>query len=248
MMTDMTAAIGMMKEMKLGNMAAKLGEMTSDPNFGLRKSADVINELVSFEYDTRQSRRTNRLLRKAQLKYPAACLDDSIDDPRRKLDGKTIRLLAECGWIDDRKNLIITGKSGTGKTYIMCALAVSAIQKGKTVLYVKASMMINELSEYQLTGNYNGYLKKYTDPDLLVIDDFGLMSLDISKALHLFEVLDAREGSGSIAIIAQIPVASWYEIFRNSVYADACLSRMANASYRLEFDGSDRRQEKKNKG
>ena len=91
-----------------------------------------------------------------------------------------------------------------------------------------------------------------TLPNATDLYDFKYISkpkdIQLPELVHLFEVLDAREGYGSIAIIAQIPVASWYEIFRNSVYADACLSRMANASYRLEFDGSDRRQEKKNKG
>lgn len=241
MTADLTATLTMMKEMKMGNLALKLKDMLDDPNFGLRKADEVISEMIEYEYDSRRSRKIHRLLTKANLKYPAACLDDSIDDPARKLDSNTIRALASCDWIKEKKNLIITGKAGTGKTNIACALGSCAIQHGMPVLYVKASLMINDLCEYQLTGDYKDYLKRYTGPELLIIDDFGLMSLDISRCLHLFEVLDAREGSGSVLVISQIPVGKWYDTFQNSVYADACMSRLTHSSYRLEMNGRDMR-------
>ena len=241
MNADMISTLEMMRSMKMGNMALKLKDMMEDPNFGLKKADEVISELIVYEYDSRKTRKMRKLLMKANLKYPAASLDNSIDDPARKLDVKTVRTLASCDWIREKKNLIITGKAGTGKTNIACALGGCAIQQSMSALYIKASLMINDLCEYQLTGNYKEYLRKYTGPDLLIIDDFGLMSLDISRCLHLFEVLDAREGSGSVLIVSQIPVAKWYEVFQNSIYADACLSRMTHSSYRLEMNGRDMR-------
>lgn len=241
MTADLTATLTMMKEMKMGNLALKLKDMLDDPNFGLRKADDAISELFESEYNRRHAKKMEKLLKQAKLKYPAACLDDSINDPSRKLDSKTIRSLSSCDWIKEKKNLIITGKAGTGKTNIACALGGCAIQRGMSVFYVKASLMINDLCEYQLTGDYKDYLKTYTDPKLLIIDDFGLMSLDISRCLHLFEVLDAREGEGSILVISQIPVAKWYDTFQNSVYADACMSRLTHNSYRLEMNGKDMR-------
>jgi len=232
---------GKMVEMRMSNMAKKFQEMSSEPNFEIRNALEILGELISHEYSSRQIRRINKALAKAHLKYPAASIDESISDPDRKIETNLIRSLQACTWINDKKNLLIFGKAGTGKTYLGCALGISAIQKSKRVLYTKASAMINDLSECQFTGNYAATLKKYTDVDLLVIDDFGLMSLDLNKCLHLFEVLDAKEGSSSIMIISQLPPKKWYEMFQNNVYADACMSRLIHNAYRIELSGRDMR-------
>lgn len=239
---DIKDTLSQMREMKMTNMANKLGEMVEDSNFGLRQPIDVIKELIGFEYTSRKSRKFNRLLARAHLKFPTASLDPSLKDPDRKIDMKTIQSLSECQWIREDKNLLVTGKTGTGKTYIMNALAICALQKEIHVLYTKASLMISELSDAQYKGSYAQILKKYTDVDLLIIDDFGLMSLDIQKCQQLFEVLDAREGNKSVAVISQLPVQKWYDLFQNNVYADACMSRLIGNSYRLKLDGRDMRQ------
>ena len=240
-MIELENVITKMNTLRMTNMAKKLTDMYQEPNFGLMTSREVLDKLFECECTTRQARKINRMLNKAHLKYPAASFDDSLNDTDRNINVNEINRLATCGWINDKKNLIVTGKAGTGKTYNSCALAVCAIEKGKHVLYTKASHMINELNDCQFHGNYANSLRRYTDIDLLVIDDFGLMSLDISKCLQLFEVLDAREGSGSTLVISQLPVKNWYETFQNNVYADACMSRLVNNAYRLEFSGRDMR-------
>ncbi len=230
-----------MQEMKMTNLSRKLRSMMEEPNFGLKTAVEVLNELIGYEYDSRKTRKVNRLLSKAHLKYPAATLDDSLKDADRKIDTDLIDRLSRCGWIREKKNLIVTGKAGTGKTYIVNSLSICAIQQGKQVLYTKASLMINELNDCMFTGNYSASLRKYTEPELLVIDDFGLMSLDAQKCQRMFEVLDSREGSRSVAVISQVPVKKWYEIFQNNVYADACMSRLVHNAYRLELNGRDMR-------
>ena len=235
------ATISRMREMKMGNLANKLQEMTDDPNFGTRTASEVLEELFMHEYSSRKTRKFNKLLSRAHLKYPSAVLDQSMSDPDRKIDMKLVSSLSGCRWIEEKKNLIITGKTGTGKSYCSNALAICAIQKGIHVLYAKTSLMINELNDCQFTGSYAAALKKYTDTDLLILDDFGLMSLDIQKCQQMFEVLDSREGSKSIIVISQIPVSKWYDIFQNNVYADACMSRLVSNAYRLELDGRDMR-------
>jgi DNA replication protein DnaC len=241
MNTDLDTAILKMREMKMSSLASRLTEMAAEPNFGMRSAEDVITDLIDGEYAKRKSRRLRKYLKEAHLKFPAAGFDNSIQDPDRKIDTELIHKLAECQWINDKKNLIVTGKSGTGKTYLMNALAVCAMERGKHVRYSKASLMINELNDAQFAGGYDEVLKQYTKPDLLIIDDFGLMSLDVQKCQQMFEVLDAREDEKSIIVISQIPVSSWYDIFQNSVYADACLSRLTGSSYRLVLDGRDMR-------
>ena len=241
MSAEVQDIIAGMKSIRLTTMAEYFRAMTEDANFGLKSSLEVLDELITNEQQCRRSRKMNRLLSKAHLKYPAAAIDDSLQEPDRKIDCALVRRLSEAKWIDEKKNLIITGKAGTGKTFIACALAVCAIHKGREVLYTKASAMINELNESHFSGDYSGKLKQYVESDLLVIDDFGLMSLEISHCLQLFEVLDAREGVGSILVISQLPVRSWYDTFQNNVYADACMSRLIHNSYRLDLEGRDMR-------
>ncbi len=241
MTEEIEELIGLMTELRMTSLITKLETMTEEPDFEYRKTSEVLRKLFGHECALRKTRKINRLLKRSHLKYPGACLDDSLKDADRKIDIHKIESLAQCTWIDDKRNLLVTGKSGTGKTYVCCALAICAIQKGKGVLYTKASKMIEELNECQFTGNYAVTLKRYTEVDLLVIDDFGLMSLDHNKCLQLFEVLDAREGNGSILVVSQIPVKQWYETFQNNIYADACMSRLVSNSYRLEFNGKDMR-------
>ena len=241
MTEEIEELIHQMNELRMTSMITKLEMMAEEPDFEYRKTSEVMKELFGYECALRKARKINRLLKRAHLKYPAASLDDSLGEADRRIDIHRIESLAQCTWIDDKRNLLVTGKSGTGKTYVSCALAICALQKGKEVLYNKASRMIEELNECQFTGNYAAALKRYTEVDLLVIDDFGLMSLDLNKCLQLFEVLDAREGNGSILVISQIPVKQWYETFQNNVYADACMSRLVSNSYRLEFNGKDMR-------
>lgn len=242
MSKDIEQVLVRMREMRMKRMANKVKEMTDDPNFGLKSPGDVIAELFDYEYEMRKSNRMKKLLDEAHLKYRHASLDNSLADPDRKLDKDLIDALASCKWIDEHKNLLITGKTGTGKTYIANALAICAMEEGKHVLYSKASLMVNELNEIQFMSGYAEKLKKYTDVDLLMIDDYGMMSLDIQKCLQLFEVLDARDSVKSVVVISQFPVNKWYDMFQNNAYADACMSRLTHNSYRLVLEGRDMRQ------
>ncbi|MBR2811972.1 MAG: ATP-binding protein [Solobacterium sp.] len=236
--------LSMMRTMRLGHMAQKYTDLHEDVNYGLNNPDRVVYDLISSEYYARKANRLQRDIKTAHLKYPQASLDETLEDPSRKIGTDLINSLAECTWIKDHKNLLITGQSGTGKTHIMCALAICALQKGYKVLYTKASLMINELIETAVTGGYNPCLKKYTDPHLLIIDDYGLMSLDINKCHQMFEVLDARDGEKSTAVLSQYKVDRWYEMFTNAVYADSCMSRLIHNAYRIQLEGKDMRKGK----
>ena len=149
--------------------------------------------------------------------------------------------LAKCHWIEEGKNLVITGKTSSGKSYFSNALAICAIRQFKTVKYYKASILINELSRAEKNETYNEFTSQLSSYDLLIVDDFGLMNLDIDKCRNLFEVFDSRDPYKSILLVSQIPVKSWYDLFVDHTYAEASLARVLHDSYRLEMNGKNMR-------
>lgn len=230
-----------LKNMRFSGMAAELEKVFSDPNADLLPFGDKIQRIVDAEWDLRYTKKLNRYVKKATLKYPAADLDDTIYDPARQLDTGVIEALSECTWIDQGKNLVITGKTSSGKSYLANALAVCALKKFKTAKYFKASALINELAKAEKLGTYQEMISQLESYDLLVVDDFGLMNLDIDKCRNLFEVFDCRDPYRSILLVSQIPVKSWYDMFSDHTYAEASLARVLSESYRLEMNGKNMR-------
>jgi len=160
-----------------------------------------------------------------------ADLDDSIYDPARQLDTDIIEVLAQCEWIEQGKNLVINGKTSSEKSYLANALTICVLKQFKTVQYFKANGLINELAKAEKLGEYPATLSQMSSYDLLVVDDFGLMNLDLDKCRNLFEVFDCRDPYISILLVSQILVNAWYYIFSEHTYAEASLARVLNESY-----------------
>ena len=233
-----------LREMKMSGMAEAFERQILDPNADLSSFMERISELVNTEWQIRYDKKLNRVLRQAKLRYPQADLDESIYEADRKLDHTSIEKLAACKWIDEGRNLIITGMTSSGKTYLSNALCVSALRKLKTVRYIKASHLMLELEQARIRDTYMDQLASFSKVDLLAIDDFGLMELDTDKCRDLFEVIDGRDGRRSTIIISQFPVKSWFDMFKDGTYADACLSRITDRrhSYRIEMNGRSMRE------
>ena len=175
------------------------------------------------------------------MRFKDADLDETIYDPARKLDTQSIELLSKCEWIEEGKNLLITGMSGSGKTYLSCALCIAALRQLKDIQ--KASVMMRDLERARKKDTYTEYLEEKLALDLLVINDFGLMEFDLDKCRDLFEVVDGRDGRRSTIVVSQFPVETWYDMFTNATYAEACLSRITDKkhAYRLEMNGRSMR-------
>ena len=230
-----------LKTMRFSGMAAELEAVFSDPNADLLPFNNKIQRIVEAEWNLRYTKKLNRFVKKATLKYPMADLDDSIYDPARQLDVNVIEQLSNCDWIEQGKNLIITGKTSSGKSYIANALAICAIRKFKSVKYYRASNLINELARAEKLGTYSETINQLAMYDLLIVDDFGLMNLDINKCRNLFEIFDCRDPYKSILLVSQIPVSAWYDMFVDHTYAEASLARVLSDSYRLEMNGKHMR-------
>lgn len=230
-----------LRSMKLPAMAQAYLDQTQDPNEELKPFDERVGSLVTCEWESRRSKKIARLMKAATLRYQDASFDDSLNDRSRKLDTEIIGQLCKGRWIDEGKNLLITGLTGAGKTYLSNAYCVQAIQNFHTVRYIKASRLMEEMGKARMKEQYMDYVDKTSRLDLLVIDDFGLMQLDVDKCRDLFEIIDSREGRKSTIIVSQYPVSSWFEMFKNDTYADACMSRITNHAYRVEMNGRNMR-------
>ena len=238
------ALVKRLRSLKVPAMADALEQQLKDPNADLNSFMERIAMLVDAECQSRANKRFARLLKKASLRYPTADIDKSIYLPERQLDTQTIERLSTCHWIEEGKNLLVTGASASGKTFLVNALCITAMRQSKHVRYIRANTLMQEMEHARLISEDMKYMKEIAKLDLLVIDDFGLMDLDIDRCLHLFEVLDTRDGRKSTTVISQFPVSSWFDMFADNTYADACLTRITDKhhTYRLEMNGINMRE------
>lgn len=230
-----------LRQMRLSGMAEALEEQLANPNSDLVGFEERFENIVNHEWELRFNKKFSRFLKKATLKYPQADLDATIYEPDRLLDTATIERLSTCRWIEEGRNLIITGATGAGKSYLANALCIGALRQFKSAKYIRANTLMNELERARLKSEYLDYVNHLAGLDLLIIDDFGLMEMDLDKCRDLFEVIDSRESRKSTMFVSQLPVKAWYELFADSTYADACLDRMVHKAYRLELSGRNMR-------
>ncbi|MEF9876867.1 MAG: ATP-binding protein [Gordonibacter sp.] len=232
-----------LRSMRMSAMAEALEGQLDDPNADLRGFFERLTEIIDAEWQSRYDKKFTRFLKNATLRYPSADFDETIYDPDRLLDAAAIEQLAKCEWVDEGKNLLITGPTSGGKSYLANAMCVAALRQFKTVRYVKASRLMGELEKAREESSYIDYLAKSAKLDLLVIDDFGFMDLDLDKCRDLFEVIDIRDGRRALIVISQVPVSEWFNMFANATYAEACLARMTDKrrTYRLEMKGKSMR-------
>ncbi len=228
-----------LRSMRMSGMAEEFEKQMDDPNIDLLSFEERFSRIVNYEWQLRYEKKFKRYLKAAKLRYPDAVFDDTIYDPARELDTGAIEKLAECHWIDEGKNLLITGMTSSGKTYLSNAICISALRQFKSVQYIRANHLMLELERARLKSTYLEYVNAIMKLDLLVIDDFGLMEFDLDKCRDLFEVIDGRDGKKSTMIVSQFPVKNWFDLFKDQTYADACLARLTDKrhAFRLEMNG-----------
>jgi len=207
-----------------------------DERFGL---------LVDAEWIDRQNKRLARNLREAKLRLSDACIEGIDYPPRRKLDKAVIRSLASCAWIQEHHNVVITGPTGVGKTYIACALAQQACRKGYRVLYRRVPRIFDEILLARADGTYPRWLAKVARFDVVVLDDWGLVPLADSERRDLLEIMEDRYGNRSTILTSQMPVEQWHDQVGDPTIADAFCDRLLHNAHRIELHGPSRRQEKK---
>ena len=197
--------------------------------------------LVEAEWLDRQNKRLVRALKEAKLRISAACIEDVEFDAVRKLDRKKIRELSSCRWINDHQNVIITGKTGVGKSYLACALAQQACRKGYRAIYRRTSRLFDELRLAHADGTYPRLLTRLARVDVLVIDDWGLSPLKDGERRDLLEIMEDRYGLKSTIWTSQLPVDAWHDHIGNPTVADAICDRVVHNAHRIVLKGPSRR-------
>ncbi len=209
----------------------------SDLDFDER-FAMIVNE----QYCAKKNAKVRRLIRVADLREPTADLANVDYDPVRKLKKADIARLSSCDWITNGANLIITGATGVGKTYLLSAFGRAACLKGMSVRSYRVPRLLTSLGISRGDGSYNKLMSDMIKPDLLILDDFGLKQLDLAMTQDMLEVVEERHHAcRSIAISAQLPVKEWPSIFKDQTIADAVLDRLVRNAYRLDLKGPSRR-------
>jgi DNA replication protein DnaC len=210
--------------------------MDFDERFGL---------LVDAEYTQRENRSLARRLAEAKLRHSHACIEDFDAPASRGLDKALVRKLATCRWIDDHLNVVITGATGVGKTYLASALGQQACRKGHRVLYRRASRLIDELTLARADGTLTGLLARLARVELLILDDWGITPLREQDRRDLLEVVEDRDGARSTLVASQIPVEAWHDYLGDPTVADAIADRLLHSAHRITLKGPSRRKDRK---
>jgi DNA replication protein DnaC len=212
----------------------QIATLAFDERFGL---------IVDAEYLARDNRRLDRLLKDAQLRYPTACVEDIQPSASRGLDKAQLRQLVGGTWIHEHLNIVLSGSTGVGKSYIGCALGQDACRKGHRVLYRRVPRLFDELALARAEGSYAKLLARLAKVDVLILDDWGLGSLKEAQRNDLLEVVEDRYARLSTVITCQLPIDKWHQWIGDPTIADAILDRLVRNAYKVELKGLTRRPE-----
>lgn len=229
-----------LRELRLTGMADALDEQRAVPDVQSLSFEDRLALLVEREVTVRQDRRLSRLLRQAKLRLPATIEDLDLRSPRG-LDRSVILRLAGCDWIRNHQVVLITGATGTGKTYLACALAQAACRQGISSRYLRLTQLIEDMALARTDGSYPKLMNRLQKTELLAIDDYGLAPLNQTERRDLLEVIEDRSGRRATLLASQLPLEHWHEVIGDATFADAILDRLVHHAHRISLKGPSMR-------
>lgn len=229
-----------LQTLKFTGMAAALTDQMSVPDIDDLVFEERLGLLVDREITERENRRLTSRLRRAKLRHNAALEDIDYQNPRG-LDKGLIQSLAACQWAKEHLNILITGPTGVGKTWLACALAQKACREGYTAHYVRLTRLLRELMIAKGDGRYAKLLASLAKVDVLILDDWGLMKLSAENRRDLLEVLEDRHGVRSTIATSQLPIDEWHAVIGDPTLADAILDRLVHTAYKINLRGESMR-------
>ena len=230
--------------MKLLGMADGFKEQLQQPSFQDLSFDQRFGMLVDSQWTWKENKRLKRLLKEAKLKLQAS-VEDIDYKTSRGIEKSVLINLTSCNWIRNHQNLLISGPTGVGKTFLACALAQKACREGFRTLYLRMPQFFYQIALARADGTYGNLMKKFSKTHLLVLDDLGLTSLSDTERRDLLEVIEDRHGVSSTLITSQLPVENWHDHIGDPTIADAILDRIIHSAHRIQLKGGSMRKKQK---
>jgi DNA replication protein DnaC len=241
----MEQTLNALKDLRLPGMAAAFEAQQSNAAISSLSFDERFGLLVDRELNWRENRRLTRLLKDAKLKSSQACIEDIRYGGGRQLDKSLMAQLSSCQWIRQHQNLVLTGATGCGKTWLACAFGNAACRQGLSVAYVRTPRLFEELRIAHGDGSFGKRLAALAKTDLLILDDWGLAPLNQVERNDLLEVLDDRVGSRATLMTSQLPTEHWHAYLNDPTLADAILDRVLHAAHKVALTGESLRKPEK---
>jgi DNA replication protein DnaC len=232
-----------LQALRLSGMLKGLEEQEAMPNISQLNFNERFELLLDREDVVRRNKSFQNRIRKAKFKE-SACIEDIDYDPSRGLAKTTILKFASADWITGHQNIIITGPTGAGKTYLACAIAHAVCRSNYTAKYLRIPRFLRSLEIARNDGSYDKLLQEIQKTDLVLFDDFGQSRLQADEAKDLLEVMDDRHGQRSVIITSQLESSKWYELIPDPTIADALLDRIIHRSHQINIKGASMRRTK----
>ncbi len=229
-----------MKELKLVGMHNYFATSLQTREHQHITADELLAFLIEAEYDYKRTKRIKTALKNAKFRYPASVEEISFGK-NRNLDKNTFIRLADCSFIEKKENIIITGPTGVGKSYLACALGHQACAMGYKVRYYNMSKLFSMLKMSKADNSYLKEMTRLEKQQVLILDDFGLHPFDSITCISLLEIIEDRHGKSSTIISSQVPVNKWHELLGEKTLADAILDRIIHTSNRIELQGDSMR-------
>jgi DNA replication protein DnaC len=231
-----------LREMKLNGLVESYERQLEQPSIMELSFDERLSMLVDDEYVNRKNRTVARLIKSANFRIPAS-IENINYNPRRKLDKSVMQGFYSCSWIKQKQDILISGSTGAGKTFISCALGEIACRNGYQTIYYRTSSLLAMLAVSRGDGTYIKLLAALKKVPVLILDDFGLMPLGSNEGREIHEVIESRCKERSTIIAGQIPVEEWHQFILDPTIADAIIDRIVYTSHRIKIDGDSMRKQ-----